>query len=50
MLLIIKNVFIVLLSNIVNGSDHTKSVWLSNQKRMIQRFLINLHPHPNEYS
>ena len=40
--------FIVLLSNIVNGSNHRKCVALSNQKCMIQPTLINLHP--NEYS
>ena len=40
--------FIVLLSNIVNGSNHTKSVSFSNQKCMIQSTLINLHP--NEYN
>ena len=38
--------FIVLLSNIVNGSNHRKCLLLSNQKCMIQ--LINLHS--NEYS
>ena len=36
--------FIVLLSNIVNGSNHTKCVSLSNQKCMIPPTLINLHP------
>ena len=36
--------FIVLLSNIVNGSNHTKCVSLSNQKCMIQPTAINLHP------
>ena len=41
---IIKKRFIVLLSNIVNGSNHTKSISLSNQKCMIQPTLINLHP------
>ena len=40
--------FIVLLSNIVNGSNHTKCVPLSNQKCMTQPTLTNLHPH--EYS
>ena len=40
--------FIVLLSNIINGYSHTKCVLLSNQTCMIQRTLINLHP--NEYS
>ena len=39
--------FIVLLSSIVNASNHTKCVSLSNQKCMIQTTLINLHP--NEY-
>ena len=38
--------FIVLLINIVNGSNHTKCLLLSNQKCMIQ--FINLHS--NEYS
>ena len=45
---IIKKMIFVLLSNIVNGSSHTKCVLLSNQKCMIQPTLINLHP--NEYS
>ena len=40
--------FIVLLSNIVNGSNHAKCVSLSHQKFMTQPNLINLHP--NEYS
>ena len=44
----IKKIFIVLLSNIVNRSNHTKCVSLSNHKCMIQPNLINLHP--NEYS
>ena len=39
---------IVLLSSIVNASNHAKCVSLSNQKCMIQPTLINLHP--NEYS
>ena len=38
---VIKKMFIVLLSNIGNGSNHTKCVPLSNEKCMIQ---------PNEYS
>ena len=38
---------IVLLSNIVNGSDHTKCISLCNQKCMTHPTLINLHP--NEY-
>ena len=45
---IIKKMFIVLLSNVVNASIHTKCVLLSNQKCMTQLALINLHP--NEYS
>ena len=40
--------FILLLSNIVNGSNHTKCLLLSNQKCMTQPTLINLHP--NGYS
>ena len=48
MLGIIKKIFIVLLSSIVNASNHTKCVSLSNQKCMIQPTLSNLHP--NEYS
>ena len=39
---------IVLLSNIVDGSNHTKCVSIRNQKCMVQLNLINLHP--NEYS
>ena len=40
--------FIVLLSNIVHGYNHTKCITLSNQKYMIRPTLINLHP--NKYS
>ena len=40
--------FIVLLSTIVNVSNHTNCVSLKNQKCMIQPTLINLHP--DEYS
>ena len=43
-----KKMFIILLTNIVNASNHTKCVSLSNQKCEIQPNLINLHP--NEYS
>ena len=43
-----KKMFIVLLSNIVNGSTHTKCVLLSKQKCMIQPILNNIHP--NEYN
>ena len=45
---LIKKIFMVLLSNIVNGSNHTKCVSLSNKKCQIKHTLINLHP--NEYS
>ena len=41
-------VSIVLLTNIVNASNHTQCVSLSIQKWQIQQTLINLHP--NEYS
>ena len=44
---IIKKMFIVLLTSIVNASNHTKYVSLCNQKCKIQPTLINLHP--NEY-
>ena len=44
---IIKKMFIVLLSNVINGSNHTKRMLLSNQSCMAQPTLINLHP--NEY-
>ena len=40
--------FIVLLTNIVNASNHTKCVLLSNQRYEIQATLINLHS--NKYS
>ena len=40
--------FIVVLSRIVNASNHTKCVSLSNQKCEIHHTLINLNP--NEYS
>ena len=45
---LIKKMFIVVLSNIVNASNHTRCVSLSNQKCKIQPTLINLHP--NEHS
>ena len=41
---LIKRTFIRLLSNIVKASNHTKCVFLNNQKCMIQTTLINLHP------
>ena len=39
---LIKEVFIVLLTGLVNGSNHTKCLSLSNQKCVIQPALINL--------
>ena len=45
---LIKKIFIGLLTDVVNGYNHTKCVLLSNQKCMTQPTLINLHP--NEYS
>ena len=41
---IIKKIFIVLIANIVNASNHAKCVSLSNQKCKIQPAIINLHP------
>ena len=46
--MLIKKIFIGLLTGIVSTSNHTKCVSLSNQKFVIQLTLINLHP--NEYS
>ena len=48
MFVLIKKVFIVVLSAIVNASNNTKNVLISNQKCKIQPTFINLHP--NEYS
>ena len=48
MVRIIKKMFIVVLSSIVNAFNHTKCVSLSNHKSEIQSTLINLHS--NEYS
>ena len=45
---IIKKMFILLLSSIVNFSDNKKSVSLNNQKYKIQTTIINFHP--NDYS
>ena len=45
---IIKKTFIELLTSLVNASNHTKCVSLSNQKCKIQPTLVNLHP--NKYS
>ena len=36
--------FIILLTSIVNASNHTKSVSLSNQKFKIESTIIDLHP------
>ena len=41
---LITKMFIVLLSSIVNASNHTKCVSLSNQKYKIQPTFIILHP------
>ena len=43
-----KKIFLGSLTGLVNGSNHTKCISLSNQECMIQPTLINLHP--NEYS
>ena len=48
MLGLIRKMCIVLLSSIVNASNHTKYISLSNQKWIFQRSDINWHP--NEYS
>ena len=45
---LIEKIFIGLLTGLVNGSNNTKCVLLSNQKCMSQPILINLHF--NEYS
>ena len=46
--MLIKKIFIGLLTGIVSAFNHTKCVSLSNQKCMTQPSLINLYP--NEYS
>ena len=48
MLGLLKKTFVGFLTGLVNGSNHTKCVLLSNQKCMIQPNLVNLHP--NEHS
>ena len=48
MLRLIEKMLIGLLTGLVNGSNHTKSVSLSNQNYVIQPTLISLHP--TEYS
>ena len=40
---LIKKIIIGLLGSIINASNHTKRVSLSDQKWMIQPSLINLH-------
>ena len=40
---LIKKMFIRLLTGLVNGSNHTKCGSLSNQKSMTQPALTNLH-------
>ena len=45
---LIKKIFIGLLTSIINASNHTKCMFLSNQKCMTQPTLIDLNP--NEYS
>ena len=47
MFALIKRIFMGLLISIVNASNHTKCISLSNQKCEIQPTFINLHP--NEY-
>ena len=45
---LLKKKIIVLLTSIVNASNYTKCVYLSDQKCEIQPTFINLHP--NEYN
>ena len=45
---LIEKMFLGLLISIVNASNYTKCLSLSNRKYMIQSTLINLHP--NEYN
>ena len=44
----IYKIFIGLSTNMVNASNHTKYVFISNQKYTTQPTLINLYP--NEYT
>ena len=48
MLELIKKIFIRLFTGLVNGSNQTNCISLSNQNCMTQPILINLHP--DEYS
>ena len=41
---LIKKMFIGFLTGLVNVSNHTKSVSLTNQKCTTQPTIINLHP------
>ena len=41
---LIKKIFIGLLTGLVNGSNQTKCISLSNQKCIIQPTFVNLHP------
>ena len=41
---LLKKIIIVLLTSIVNASNYTKSVYLSDQKCEIEPTFINLHP------
>ena len=47
MFVLIRKIFIGLLTGLVNGSNHIKYVSLSNKKCKIRPTLINLHP--NKY-
>ena len=42
---LLKNIYIELSTSIINGSNHTKCVYLNNQQCMNQSTLIDLHPH-----
>ena len=48
MFALIKTIFAGFLISIVNASNRTKRISLSNQKCMTQATFVNLHP--NEYS
>ena len=48
MFMLIKKMFIGLLTALVNASNHRKYAFLTNQKCVIQPTIINLHP--NEYT
>ena len=41
---LINKIFIGLLTDLVDGFNHTKCISLNNQKCMIQPTLMNLHP------